>query len=77
MIPKSVWLPVINEPESGSGSLVLNPTVTINGTSVALNGLAKIANENEYIFIDPVDGYYISINPDTHSLSLGSNKPLK
>jgi len=66
-----------NEPESGSGSLVLNPTVTINGTSVALNGLAKIDGENEYIFIDPVDGYYISINPDTHSLSLGSNKPLK
>jgi hypothetical protein len=66
-----------NEPKSDEGTLELNPTVTIDGTNVKLNGLAKVDGEDEYVFIDPVDGYYISINMETHSLSIGSNKPLK
>jgi hypothetical protein len=66
-----------NEPKSDEGTLELNPTVTIDGTNVKLNGLAKVDGEDEYVFIDPVDGYYISINMETHALSLGSNKPLK
>jgi len=66
-----------NEPESGSGTLVLNPNVNINGTNVTLNGMAQVEGANEFVFIDPVDGYYISLDTDTKSLSIGSNKPLK
>ena len=65
---------------SGSGTLELNPFVDVNndGTpDINLTGLAKVSGENEYIFIDPEDGYYISIDMANGDLSIGSNKPLK
>ncbi|WP_457560456.1 hypothetical protein, partial [Caminibacter sp.] len=66
-----------NQPESGTGTLVLNPSVDINGTTVTLNGMAQVSGTNEYVFIDPEDGYYIAVNPVTGEISIGSNHPLK
>ncbi len=66
-----------NEPENGSGTLVLNPSVDINGTTVKLNGMAQVSGTNEFVFIDSEDGYYIAVNPDTGDISIGSNHPLK
>jgi hypothetical protein len=61
-----------NDTNSGNGSLELNPTV--NG--VTLNGVARVSGTNEYVFMDPDDGYYIAIDMDEGDLSIGSNKPL-
>jgi hypothetical protein len=67
-----------NQPESGSFTLDLNnTTVNLNGTTYELKGVAKVVGKNEYVFIDPDDGYYIAINPTDKSISIGSNKPLK
>jgi len=57
---------------SGSANLLLNP----NG----MNGLAQVLDSNgnptnEYVFVDPEDGFYISVGSD--GLSIGSSKPLK
>ncbi|WP_143709725.1 hypothetical protein [Nautilia profundicola] len=76
-----------NDPESGSGTLVLNPTIdpdqnASTDNNITLNGLAQVKDENgnltdEFVFLDPDSGYYISVNIDDGELSIGSNKPLK
>jgi len=73
--------------ESGSGTLVLNPTIDPDNNSstdnnVTLNGIAQVKDENgnltdEFVFVDPEAGYYISVDMGSGELSIGSNKPLK
>jgi len=68
--------------DSGSGTLILNPSVDIDHDGTAdlnLTGLAEVneSNGSEFIFIDPEDGYYISIDMRDGDMSIGSNKPLQ
>ncbi|GAB6075068.1 hypothetical protein [Nautilia lithotrophica] len=73
--------------DSGSGTLVLNPTIDPDGdpstdNNVTLNGIAQVRDEdgnltNEFVFIDSDSGYYVSVNFSNGDLSIGSNKPLQ
>ena len=61
-------------PESGSGTLTLNPSVT--GLPFNLDGLVQI-DSTTYAFIDPVSGYFVAIDTSGPSITIGSNKPLQ
>ncbi len=77
------------EDSNGTGRLLLNPTVTINGNPVTLTGAACVADENnssqcsgiEFAFFDPEDGYFITVNTGDDEegtgepmVGIGSNK---
>jgi len=66
-----------NSPDNGSGTLNLNPPVTIDGRSFTLNGIAQETNSSKYVFIDPTDGYYIAVDINDSDIAIGSNKPLE
>ena len=79
---QDTWCTDTDDIDSGSGTLVLNPTVIINRREVNLTGIAQVRDEdgnltNEFVFIDPDDGYYVSIDRSNGDISIGSNKPLK
>jgi len=65
------------EKKSGAGRLELNPE--INGYT--LNGIARVLDingnpTNKYIIFDSTDGYFIGIDTDDATISIGSNKPV-
>ena len=74
-------------PSSGTGSLILNPQIDPDGdantdNNITLNGLAQVVDANgnptkEYVFIDPKEGYYVSVDTQNGDISIGSNKPIK
>ena len=76
-----------NDMDSGSGTLVLNPSIdpdqnASTDNNITLYGLGQVRDEdgnltNEFVFIEPNDGYYVSVDFSDGDLAIGSNKPLK
>ena len=68
-----------NSTDDSAGTLELNTFCYANGTRVPLNGIACAQDANSGnlydVFIDPVDGYYIAVNPATQERVIGSSKP--